>query len=214
MATRASPARPERALARLGCALAASLALAGCVLVRAQQAPQEDAAPGALAAPPAFPLLSPASFGGTARLEQVLHAAYGETEMSLVCHVSVDPAQLTVLGTTALGQRVFSLSYDGRTLKSERSSFAPKELQPERIVADLQLAFWPAAALKAALAGSGWSLTEPRPGLRRLARDGRIWSETHAAGAEAPPGRLWLVNLAYGYSIDIQTRPYAAEDAP
>jgi hypothetical protein len=147
-------------------------------------------------------MLAPASFGRSAQFEQLLHAAHGAQDASLLCMVTITPQQITVLGLTAMGQRVFTLSYDGSELRAERSSFAPERIQPQRILADIQLALWPLAALQAATADSDWQIVEPRPGLRRLLRQQTLESEVH----QGEPGRLWLVNLREAYSLDITTR--------
>lgn len=151
------------------------------------------------------PLLSPASLGATVQAQQVLHAAYGKDEHSLQCVVSDDTKTLSLICLTATGQRLFTLDYDGANLKAWRAPYAPDRIDPAHIIADLQLAFWPLAPLQAAWQPRGYEIVEPRPGLRRMIRDGRIVTEVHSAQPGAWPARLWLVNLAYGYSLDIET---------
>ncbi|HUS24284.1 MAG TPA: DUF3261 domain-containing protein [Candidatus Binatia bacterium] len=182
-------------------------ALLSCALLAACAAPGA----GRPAAMPVLPVLSPASYGRSAQLEQVLHAAFGAQEASLQCIVGITPQRLTVLGLTALGQRVFSLEYDGTALKAERSPLAPDQVQPERILADLQFALWPLSALQAATTGSPWKVSEPRPGLRRLAYGEQLVAELHRADQAGigVPARLWLSALRDGYALDIETREAA-----
>jgi hypothetical protein len=173
--------------------LAAALLLAGCA-----------SSGGTLPPVPALAPLTPASFGGSVQVEQTLSAAYGDRESTLTCVLDVSPQKLTVVGLTATGQRVFTLSYDGVSVTAQRSVFAPKEIAPERILADLQFAFWPLAALQGV--GNGWDVSEPREGLRRIRYAGRLVAETHRLGSGAFPERLWLSNFAYGYALDIRSR--------
>src|SRR3546814_15580266 len=103
-----------------------------------------------------------------------------------------------------MGQRVFTLDYDGSDLKTWRAPFAPDAIDPQRIVADLQFAYWPLPALKSAWQIGETQVIEPRPGLRRLIHGDRIVAEVHSATADRFPARLWLVNFVYGYSLDIE----------
>lgn len=152
-----------------------------------------------------LPILPPASLNAERSAEQVLHAAYGEREATLHCILDVSTERLRVIGLTALGQRVFTLEQDAQGVRVQRSPFAPGELQPQDILADIQLAYWPLATLRAALPPDT-RLTEPRSGLRRLYRNKRLVAEVHSAADDPWNGRLWLVNLERGYSLDITSR--------
>src|SRR3546814_7795605 len=104
-----------------------------------------------------------------------------------------------------MGQRVFTLDYDGSDLKTWRAPFAPDAIDPQRIVADLQFAYWPLPALKSAWQIGETQVIEPRPGLRRLIHGDRIVAEVHSATADRFPARLWLVNFVYGYRSEEHT---------
>lgn len=180
-----------------------SLALAACANGPQRAAPALDAPP----------LLAPSSLGATMQAQQILHAAYGSDEATLQCVVNADAELLSVICLTAMGQRVFSLDYDGRELKALRAPFAPSSIDPARIVADLQLAYWPLSALQPAWQRAGYELSEPRPGLRRLQSGGRLVAEVHEAmpaqsegGRAEWPARVWLANFRYGYALDIETQ--------
>jgi hypothetical protein len=158
-------------------------------------------------APPSPPLLPPASLGRSVEALQVIHGAHGAQELAFQCVVEVRPQLLTVIGLSAQGQRVFSLRHDGEKLESESTAAAPAGLDPRRVLVDLQLALWPIAALKQSFAGTGWELSEPAPGTRRLRREGRLVAEVHYSGDDAWRGRSWLSNFESGYSLSIESRP-------
>lgn len=180
---------------RSGVLAAAVLALTACSLLPGRKT----------LAPP--PLLTPASLGSTVGALQAVHAAFAAREVSFQCVVDVDPQHLTLIGLSAQGQRWFSLRYDGSTLASESAPQAPEGLDPQRVLADLQLALWPLAALQQATAGTAWQVSQPVPATRRLRRDGQLVAEVHYAGADPWRGRLWLSNFDAGYSLAVESGP-------
>lgn len=155
----------------------------------------------------AFPLLSPATLGAPRSALQLLHAAVGTHEFALQCVVQAGPDALTVVGLGPLGERWFSLHYDGQHLDLKSSPHAPAALDGRRLLADLQLALWPLPALQRAVAGSAWLVSEPAPGTRRLRRDGRLVAEVHYAGTDPWRGQLWLSNFETGYTLTVESRP-------
>ena len=155
----------------------------------------------------AFPVLAPSTLDAARSARQLLHAAFGEHDLAFQCVVDVRPDSFTVVGLDALGQRWFSLHHDGRTLDTRLGPQAPQQLDPGRVLADLQLALWPLSALQQALAGSAWQVSEPAPATRRLRRDGRLVAEVHYAGADPWQGQLWLSNFETGYTLSVESRP-------
>ena len=55
----------------------------------------------------------------------------------------------------------------------------PRRLQPERLLTDLQLVFWPLASLQEPMRAAGWQLSEPAPGTRRLRHGEKLVAEAH-----------------------------------
>jgi len=158
-------------------------------------------------APAARPLLAPATLGASRTALQVLHGAFGEHELAFQCVVDVGPQQLTLVGLGAQGQRWFSLRHDGSTLAVESSPQAPVALEPQRVLADLQLALWPLAALQHSFAGTPWQVSEPVAATRRLRYDGRLVAEVHYGTADPWQGRLWLSNFELGYTLVVESQP-------
>jgi hypothetical protein len=175
---------------RLGLSVAAVL-LGGCALLPPKP-------------PPATPLLPPSALGGERTAIQVVHAAMGEREMSLQCEVHVDTRAATIVALGPLGRRAFSLKYDGDVLDAQLDPYAPAGLPAQRVLADVQLALWPLHAWQERLRGGDWQIAEPRPGLRRLRYRGRLIEEVHYSGSDPWTSPLWLVNLALGYTLEIE----------
>lgn len=151
------------------------------------------------------PAFAPPDALGSRSASQVVHAAFGKRVATLRTAVQLDAAGLKVVGVTATGMRLFTASFDGKQVSAERSPFVPKEVSPERVLADMQLALWPIDSLQRAYADTGQSLSEPLPGVRRVVRDDRLVAEVHYASDDPWNGRLWFVNFEFGYSLTIDT---------
>jgi hypothetical protein len=98
------------------------------------------------------------------------------------------------------------MKYDGQATSVDNNVPIPPQLTPERLVADLQLVYWPATTLDKPLAAAGWQLSEVGAGTRRLRRASRLIAEVHYAGSDAWSGRAWLVNLEHGYTLSIESK--------
>jgi hypothetical protein len=180
-----------RAVAR--CAAIAGVVLAaGCALTPSESA----AAPPALAPPAA---LTPRA------ATQVIHAAFGARAVTLRTAIEVDAAALRIVGVTATGQRLFTVAWDGRAIAAERGAFVPENLDPARMLADVQLALWPLEAVRAAFRERNLEVSEPFAGVRRLRRGDDLIAEVHYAGPDPWSGRLWFVNFEFDYSLTIDT---------
>jgi hypothetical protein len=188
----------------------AGLAILVSLLTACGHAPPRATSPtpssAVIAAPAtAAPAFAPPGALSPRSASQVIHAAYGSRVATLRTAVQIDAAGLTVVGVTATGLRLFTASFDGIQVSAERSAFVPKEVSPERVLADMQLALWPLASLQGAYAGSGQSVSEPHAGVRRVVRGDRLIAEVHYANDDPWNGRLWFVNFEFGYSLTIDT---------
>jgi hypothetical protein len=188
-----------------------SLALSMLLLVACATTPPNhsststDPSPAAAPSIPAPPSFAPPDALSPRSASQVIHAAYGSRVATLSTVVQIDSTGLKVVGVTATGLRLFSASYDGKQVSATRSPFVPKEVSPERVLADMQLALWPLASLQSAYADSGQTVSEPHPGVRRVVRGDRLIAEVHYASDDPWSGRLWFVNFEFGYSLTIDT---------
>src|SRR5689334_7065877 len=139
--------------------------LASVLMVACQAAPPVTAGVDA-----AHPALAPQDAAGARSASQVIHAAYGQRSIVLRTAIEAGPGKLDVVGVTATGQRIFSAHYDGATIDARKSPFVPEKLDPERVLADIQLALWPLPAVQAAFRERGLVVTEPFAGVRRMSR--------------------------------------------
>jgi hypothetical protein len=174
------------------------LALGACAVTPAKLVNSAGATPR--------PLVAPATLGSDRVVNQVVRAAYGARELTFNCVVTVKDGSMTLVGLNSLGIRLFTIRYDGTRVEAETAPAMQGPLMPERLLADLQLVFWPLASLEKPMRDGGWQLSEPSPGTRRLRRGELLIAEAHYGTQDAWSGRSWLVNFEHGYSLQIDSQ--------
>jgi hypothetical protein len=153
-----------------------------------------------------WPLVAPASLGSERVVSQVVRGAFGSRELTFNCVVTVKDGSMTMVGMNSLGLRLFTIRYDGKAVQSEMAPAMPKAFMPERLLADMQLVFWPFASLEKPMRDAGWQLSEPTAGLRRLRHGDQLIAEAHYDGEDPWSARSWLVNFEHGYSLQIDSQ--------
>ncbi|RKH14866.1 DUF3261 domain-containing protein [Corallococcus sp. CA053C] len=151
--------------------------------------------------------LKPEALGATVSLTQRLvfaHEADPGGPRSLEALLEVDPALMQLAGF-AMGQRILTLRWNGAALEEERDPRLPAQFQSGPVLRDVQLVYWPADAVRAALP-AGWTL-EDGPGQRTLSKDGREWVTVRYDGTPRWEGRTQLTNLSEHYQLTIDSRP-------
>jgi len=153
-----------------------------------------------------WPLVAPASLGSERIVNQVVRGAFGSRELTFNCVVTVKDGSMTLVGMNSLGLRLFTIRYDGQSVQSETAPAMQGAFTPERLLADMQLVFWPFASLEKPMREAGWQLSEPTPGIRRLRHGERLIAEAHYGGIDPWSARSWLVNFEHRYSLQIDSQ--------
>jgi len=157
------------------------------------------------ATPPVAPTrpllrLPPAALGRSLALQQQLLVHAGGQSRRIEVLLEADD-QFVRLVLVNLGQTMARLHWDGRELVQTRVPGWPQAVSGEHVLSDLQLALWPAEAIRGALPAD-WTL-ELRDGHQRILRRG----EQIAATVDYPaPTRIDLVDRQQGYRIEIESR--------
>lgn len=153
------------------------------------------------------PRLSPAAFGATISLAQRLvferaNAAPDEPVRSLDAQLEIDATGVRLAGV-AMGQRILTLGWDGNTLDVQRHPQLPAQVDPARVLRDVQYAYWPTDALRAALP-QGWTLDDSGQ-YRQLLHDGRLAIGIRYRAEPRWAGTLELDNRVEGYRLGIES---------
>lgn len=149
-------------------------------------------------------MLAPDRLGESISVQQNLRVERDGRIDHLDVALEVDPQRLQMIGL-AFGQRVLSMSYDGRTLHTWRHLLLPPEVRAEDILEDVQLTLWPADAIRQALP-DGWRIEED--GLRRtlLLNDKAVMLIEYSNRIRWS-GKVELLNLRYHYRLIIRSAP-------
>ena len=142
--------------------------------------------------------LSPSALPQPLSLQQRLTFTHGKRHDVVDAMVESD-ADGTRLVIHAQGQVALRLDWDGRELKQQRAPWLPAALDGERVLTDLQLVYWPLAAISAALP-AGWTLAE-ESGRRLLRKDDAVMATVEYL----QPLHARLRQHALGYTLDIES---------
>ena len=151
-----------------------------------------------------LPLLSPASLGESRQVSQLLRAEYTGGSVALRCVVMVDARMLTFIALTSLGQRAFTLDYDGENLRAQRAAQVPAALQSTQLLNDLQLVYWPLQVLQRSWRDSGVTVVESGAGIRELRRDDTLLARVQFGG-DPWNGRVRLEHFDWHYTLQIDS---------
>lgn len=146
--------------------------------------------------------LSPKSLGRELQLAQRITVVRGAERKTFDAQIEVDAAEVRI-AAVALGQTVASLKWDGVKLDKQVSTHVPDAITADRILSDVQLAWWPADAIRAALPG-GYALDDA-PAQRTLSRNGEGLARIDYVGTAPAWAHVKLSHLKYGYELDIES---------
>jgi hypothetical protein len=182
------------------------LTLAGCSSLRGTATPAAKPPPAQARARLGLKL-SPASLGQTLSLQQHMKVERASRTDELDTALEVDPDKLTLVGL-AFGQRVITLEYDGKELKTWRHFMLPPQVRGDDVLEDMQLTLWPAQAIRAALP-TGWDLQDSAPVApgeswqRILSFEGETIMTIDYSDKQRWSGQVVLNNLRYHYKLTI-----------
>ena len=153
--------------------------------------------------PPAFLLrLPPAALGRELLLSQHMEVrtAMGARAFDVALEADAEAVRMAVM---QWGQVMARMSWDGRELTQNTVPGWPRQVSAERVLSDLQLVWWPAHAVRAALP-AGWTLQETPDG--RVLRDGE---RTVTTVRRLDPSRVELTQHQQGYTVLVTSQEAA-----
>ncbi|MGN8158852.1 DUF3261 domain-containing protein [Salinisphaera sp. SWV1] len=147
--------------------------------------------------------LGPGVLGQSVEARQQVTVHYHGHTRSLQVALRVVPNNLTLVGLSAMGQRVFTLDWNGQSIARGQGLDTGQRIPAKRILADLELAYWPLPALRKAL-------VDPDLRLRQLGDTRTLWRGNKllwlAYRGHGDPwhSRLTVYDARLGYRLDVK----------
>ena len=145
------------------------------------------------------PLAPPITFTDAQRSTQTVVITRNGQSYRMLCILELGPRGLVLVAFTELGQRLFTLEYGPQRYAIDVSPALPPQFDAKRVLADLQLVYWPLNLFEKSL-NAGWSVTGSDVGdARRLTHDG----EVVASVRREADGTIDIERPALGYHMTI-----------
>ena len=146
--------------------------------------------------------LSPAALGAAVNLQQHLTVERAGHMDELDAALEIDAERIDLVGL-ALGRRVLSLHYDGKSLETWRDPMVGEGLRGEDVLEDLQLTLWPIEQIRPALP-TGWRIEEKDLQRTLYLEDAPVTVIEYNAQPRWS-GTIELTNLRYRYRLTIRS---------
>lgn len=139
-----------------------------------------------------------------APLAESVDATGGAAPLAIEALLETDDRSVR-LAAFVLSQRVMTMRWDGKRLEVEQRVNLPPGVAASRILRDLQLAYWPANAVRQALP-EGWTLADGA-WERELRYGEQIAVKIRYSEETRWLGRIEFSNRAEGYRLTIDSVP-------
>lgn len=138
--------------------------------------------------------------------QHLLTASVGESTHQLMTVLEADGRQLTLVGLTPSGVRLFLVRYDQQGISTRQlSPLLTTGMPPvSQVLADVMLCYWPLASWQSQLP-PGWTLRDEGP-LRRLrAPDGTLVTEIRYRDVDGVREPVGLQQHVFHYRLQLET---------
>jgi len=152
-------------------------------------------------------LPQPGDLGRPVEVTQLVTAHYGDQNLVFEAHIDASADRFFFVGLDLMGRKAISIDWTADGIVYDAASWVPPQLQPQKILADMVLLYWPEAVVRQALqASSGKLLIGQNSRTIMIGKKEIMHSDYHPA----PGGDLWsgpvrYQNLAWKYDLAIQS---------
>lgn len=138
--------------------------------------------------------------------QQLLTASVGGRSHQLMTVLEADGRQLTLVGLTPSGVRLFRVRYDQQGIATEQlSPLLTGGMPPvSQVLADVMLCYWPLASWQPQLP-PGWTLQDDGLTRRLHAPDGALVTEIRYRDADGVREPVSLQQHVFNYRLQLET---------
>lgn len=145
--------------------------------------------------------------GPPRRIVQQINAAWDDREESLLAVLELDAKHIAMAGLSNDGLSLFNLTYDGNTVVFDKNPLLPESFNPEFIITDLQLVYWPIAVLQKKLPAE-WRLEDTDNKRFLYVMNKKQVEVNYLSNDHDWPRAVKLINFRYNYRLYIKTMSY------
>lgn len=154
-------------------------------------------------------LLSPAELGESVALEQLVSFVFNGKKQQMLVHMDIEPNALQLLAFDGFSTPLFKLEYDGKKLVKENFIPMVDDGIAKRVLADMQLVYWPVSRLNQHFASDGWkveqTICEQGLSCRKLYLDEELVAVVLYQSDKQWHSDVSINNLTANYQIEIST---------
>ncbi|RLM22453.1 hypothetical protein BIY29_12045 [Brenneria alni] len=177
--------------------LTCALLLSSCASKHDDDRPQAWLKPGVKVTLPA-PGITPA-----VNEQQLLTGTFKGKQQSLLVMLSADDKQLSLVGLSSIGIRLFRVTYDDQGIHTEQSIVLPQMPPASQVLADIMLSHWPIAVWQTRLP-TGWTLRDKGDSRQLRDNHGNLITEIRYMTRHDRREPISIRQLVFGYHIVIQ----------
>jgi hypothetical protein len=152
-------------------------------------------------------LPDPSTLGHSVEATQLVTVHYGNQDFSFEAHISASPERLLFAGLDLMGRTLIEINWTKAQIVYQRASWVPAQLQPENILADLVLLYWPRDIIQKNLTPSDVKLATSAKHREIVANDKVVWTADYRPliRDDLWSGSLSYSNLVWGYIFGVQS---------
>ncbi|QZN95905.1 DUF3261 domain-containing protein [Symbiopectobacterium purcellii] len=135
--------------------------------------------------------------------QQLLTGTFKGQQQSLLVMINGDEQQLTLVGLSSIGIRLFLVTYDSRGIHTEQSIVLPQLPPASQVLADIMLSHWPVTQWRSLLP-PGWELRDLGDKRQLTDNNGKLITEIRYMNRNQQRVPISVQQFVFGYHITIQ----------
>lgn len=147
--------------------------------------------------------LQPSAVMPTYDVQQKIEIFFKDQHETMITELVVNDAGMQLVGLTPFGHKIVHVSYNN--VKANILLSPSKKLDPVLILALIQLATWPADAVR--LGTNDALMLEESRGYRRYMVDDQLVLSVHYLNLEAPHQKIHIAMPAVGLTLEMENLP-------
>jgi hypothetical protein len=150
--------------------------------------------------------LEPLSLGRSLSLSQLVTGEYGDGTYQMRYEIDIQPERLGVVGLSPLGITLFTIIQERGVITSKVFVPGGIPIDPDYLILDLHLIYWPSIPLQEALESIGMRLDETADRSMRRIRDihGNVLIEILYKSAHSRFDEINVAHFDHGYRLSIR----------